>query len=144
MSTPAGSTNSATTASVAAAKPAGTARRLIAVAVSLVAGLVVWFVIHELAGVDLAARTGDTVQSVEWPAVALISLVAGFAGWALLAVLGRTRQPRRIWTIIAGAVLLLSLLGPLGAVDTASTLGLAALHLAVGVPLILLLRATAR
>jgi hypothetical protein len=144
MSTPAGSTNSAPTASTAAANPAGTSRRLIAVATGVLAGLVVWFVIHELAGVDLAARTGDTVQSVGWPAVALTSLVAGLAGWGLLAVLGRTRHPRRTWTIIASVVLALSLLGPLGAVDTASKLGLAALHLTVGVSLIVLLRTTAR
>ncbi|MFD0774821.1 DUF6069 family protein, partial [Streptomonospora algeriensis] len=76
----------------------------------------------------------------------LAGLVAGLAGWALLAVLERLMgRPGPVWSTVATAVLLLSLLGPLfSAADTASTIVLLVAHLLVGAVVILGLAPTAR
>ncbi|WP_424533326.1 DUF6069 family protein [Sphaerisporangium viridialbum] len=113
------------------------ARRPLTVAGATVAALAVWALADPVAGIDLAVRAGGAVQSVGPASVAMASLVAGLAAWALLASLERlTSRPGLIWTIIAFAVLVLSLLGPLGAVGTASTLALAGMHLVVAAVLI--------
>jgi hypothetical protein len=54
-------------------------------------------------------------------------------GWGLLAALEtRTTQPRKVWTIAAVAVLLVSLALPLAfATTTAAAVGLVTIHLAV-------------
>ena len=73
-------------------------------------------------------------------AVALTSLTAGLAGWALLAVLERTvGRPARWWRAVALLVYVVSLLGPLGATSTAVALALAALHTVVAGLLVVLL-----
>jgi hypothetical protein len=71
--------------------------------------------------------------------VVVIALLACLAGWAVLALLERLlpRNARRIWTITALAVLLMSfapLLAP--GMDTATRLTLGALHVAVAAVLI--------
>jgi hypothetical protein len=118
-----------------------TARGLTVVAAA-VAALVVWAIAGPLAGLDLTARSGGPPQPVGPVAVLFVSLLAGLAGWALLAVLERaTRHGRLIWTAVAVAVLALSLLGPLGSgSDTTSRVVLAAMHVVVGGVLIAGLR----
>ena len=92
-----------------------------------------------LAGVSLRVQSGSSTQSVGAAAVVAVSVLAGLAGWALLAALQRlVGRPRRWWTSTALVVLALSLLGPLGqGVGTAATCTLVAMHLAVGTVLIL-------
>jgi hypothetical protein len=60
------------------------------------------------------------------------------AGWASPALLERlTARARTIWTVIAVAVLMLSLLaGPAAGITSGAKAGLALLHLAVGVVVI--------
>ena len=101
--------------------------------------LVVWALAVPLAGTTLTVRMAGGTQTVDPVSVVVASLVAGLAGWALLAVLERwSARPGRIWTIIALAVCALSLTGPLGsAVGAAATLVLVLLHLAVGAVLVL-------
>lgn len=131
---------------VAAARPARRRDRGLAVLAATAATLAVWAAAVPAAGVDLAVRNGGTEQSVTPAAVGVSTLVAGLAGWALLALLERfTARARAVWTGAAGLVLLLSLLGPLGGgVGAAATLTLVALHLAAAAVLVPLLRRTAR
>ena len=89
-----------------------------------VAALLIWFVNEPL--------------FVSPAAVVLTSLLAGLAGWGLLALLELlTRRPRRIWLAVAVPVLLVSLLGPLTADAPPSAIAaLLAMHSSVGAILI--------
>ncbi len=109
-------------------------RRWLSVLVAMAAGIAVWTVLHPFLGIDLEVRaTGGSTQQVSQLAVALTSLVAGFAAWATVAALERfTRRPRAVWNAVAGAVLALSLLGPLGGQTAGAKVGLVVLHLVVG------------
>lgn len=120
--------------------------RLLAVLAATVATLVVWAVADPLIGVELAVRGGGGDQRITPVAVALATVVAGLAGWALLALLERfTNRPRPVWTAVALGVLVLSLLGPLGGgVGTAAKVALVLMHLAAAAVLIPLLRRTAK
>ncbi len=87
---------------------------------------------------------GGEAQSVTVVSAILAASVAGGLGWALLAILGAvSNKARRVWTALASVVLLLSLAGPLGAdADTATTSALVAMHLVVGLILIVGLHRT--
>ncbi|MDP9866745.1 MULTISPECIES: DUF6069 family protein [Streptosporangium] len=112
-------------------------RRALTVAGATAAALVLWALTGPVAGIGLSVRLDGAVQPVGPAAVATASLLAGLAGWALLALLERIlKRPGRTWTVIAAVVLALSLAGPLGAVDTASTVVLAGMHLIVAAVLI--------
>lgn len=111
--------------------------RALAVVGAALAALGVWVVAAPVAGARLAVESGSGVMEVGPVAVVLSALVAGGAGWAVLALLERTtRHARRTWTVIAVAVLAVSLLGPLGGVGAGSVLALVAMHLLVGAVLI--------
>jgi hypothetical protein len=114
-------------------------RRWIWIAIAAAAGLAVWTLAVPLAGVDLTVGSGAAAQTVGPVAVVTVSLVTGAAAWALLAFLqARFRHGRRAWQIIAGVVLVLSLLGPAGMGASGAALAvLIAMHLAVGAVLIL-------
>ena len=120
--------------------------RLVAVALSVVAALVVW-VIATLLGTELEV-TSPLVGTLTIDALLVIVSVIplALAAWGVLALLERfTPRARTIWTIVASAVLVLSL-PALALLD--ATLGtkvaLAFMHLATGLTLILLLRRGAR
>ncbi|MGV9384094.1 DUF6069 family protein [Nonomuraea sp. NPDC003707] len=109
-------------------------RLLLTVIGAPAAALAVWALAVPLSGAALTVRAGGGTQTVGPVSVIVASLVAGLAGWALLAVLERrAARPGRVWTITALVVLVLSLFGPLGsAVGLATTLVLMLLHLVVG------------
>lgn len=113
-------------------------RLLLTVIGAPAAALAVWALAVPVAGTALTVRMGDGTQSVGPVPVVVASLLAGLAGWALLAVLERfASRPGRIWTIVALVVLALSLLGPVGSgVGTVATLVLVLLHLVVGAVLV--------
>jgi hypothetical protein len=123
-----------------------TTNRLVTTVAAVVAAGVTFAVLDSAAGIDLAARTGTTVQHVTLAAAVLAAAVSAAAGWGLLALLERfTTKARAVWTAIAAAALLLSLLvGPTAGVTTAAKLGLAALHLVVGAVVIVGLRRSTR
>lgn len=105
----------------------------------------IWAVAAHLADVELLvpAGGGDTVELTLAP-VLVVSLAAGLAGWGLAVLLAsRVPRPRRVWTWMAGLVLVLSLLPVWLAVEgLASQLVLTVLHLAVAAVLIALLATT--
>ncbi|MGW0807926.1 DUF6069 family protein [Nonomuraea sp. NPDC002799] len=113
-------------------------RRLLTVFGAPVAALAGWAAAVPLAGITLTAEMSGAPQTVGPVMVVVASLLAGLAGWALLAVLERVAsRPGRLWTIIALIVLTLSLFGPLGAgAGAAATLVLIGLHLIVGAVLV--------
>ena len=104
------------------------------VAVAVVAAEIVFLLIDQVAGLPLSVPGQGDVGAV---AVGVTAAVAGLLGWALLAFLQRaTRRGRTAWAAIASVVLLLSLAGPLGAATVGAGAALAALHLTVGLVLI--------
>src|SRR5699024_2604639 len=112
-------------------------RRLAVLGLAALAGLATWAVVVPLLAVPLAARTGRAVTILWAVSVAVAAVVAGAAGWLALALLERVRMhARRVWTVLAGVVLVLSRLGPLGGVGGGAIGGLLALHLVVGLTLI--------
>ncbi|WIM93346.1 DUF6069 family protein [Actinoplanes oblitus] len=112
--------------------------RLITVAAGTAGALLLWAVNDPWAGHDLLVRQGGTVQHVGPVAVAVTALFAGLAAWALLAVLERTvRHPTRTYRIITSILLVLSLAGPLAGIGIGTRLALTAMHLTVGLALIL-------
>lgn len=120
------------------------AATVLAAAVTAAAG---WAIAGPLAGVTLAVRltAAGPVQRVGLTAVLTASLLAGLAGWALLAVLERRAGgARTAWTVIALTTLAVSLAGPLAARSAAAAGVLAGLHLLVGGVLVAGLRRTAR
>ncbi|HET6626079.1 MAG TPA: DUF6069 family protein [Nocardioidaceae bacterium] len=122
--------------------------RLVAVAASTAAALAAWVVAGPVLGVEIATLTAADGGSATVGAVAVVvsAAVTTLAGWALLAALERfTRAARRSWTVIAGMVLLVSLIGPATLGSTAgSAVGLVVMHLVVGATAIPLLARTAR
>ncbi|MFI5912584.1 DUF6069 family protein [Dactylosporangium sp. NPDC051541] len=104
------------------------------VVAAVAAAEIVYLLVRHAAGVDLSVPGQGPVGPA---AVAITAALAGLLGWALLAVLERTaRKGRTIWVVIAAAVLLVSLLGPLGAASAGAVAGLIALHLTVGAVLL--------
>ncbi|MFI5694339.1 DUF6069 family protein [Kribbella sp. NPDC051586] len=118
--------------------------RLAVVAVAAAAAVAGWAILAPLAGLTLTARQGG-VQHIGAAAVLASTIVVAFAGWGLLAILERrTSRARDTWTVIAAIVCVLSLGSPLtNGIGLGAKLGLASLHLIVGVTVILGLRRTA-
>ena len=117
-------------------------RNAITVIGATVGALALWLVETRLIGVDLAVRTGDVVQPVTGVSVVATALVAGLAATLTAWLLTRLapRRCRTVWTVLASAVLLVSLLGPIGATSPAAVVSLVALHLLVGLALLVGLR----
>jgi Family of unknown function (DUF6069) len=123
--------------------------RALAVIAATLAALAVWLITDPLLGNDIYAPTApgsEKLMPITAVLVAITSLVAALAGWALLSVLERfSARARTIWTSIAVVFALLSLAGPLSALPSAGgadALALAFMHLAVAVVLIPLLAST--
>lgn len=120
--------------------------RTAVVLVSVAASVVVWIVVT-IAGVrlDVTSPAVGTL-TIDLLLVVVSALPLALAAWGVLALLERFgRRPRRTWTIVAVAVLVLSLppLALLGATP-ATLIMLALMHLATGLVLILLLPRPAR
>jgi hypothetical protein len=115
--------------------------RIGAVVGAAVAGLIVWIVAQGVLDGGLRAPGfGDQgPRDVALAAVIVAPVLAGLAAWALLGILERrTSAPRRVWTIVALVVLIVSLSAPLSGsgVEGADRVALLVEHLAVGAVLI--------
>ncbi|TWD84790.1 hypothetical protein FB561_5986 [Kribbella amoyensis] len=118
--------------------------RLAVVGATAVAAEALWVVLTQVAGIDLKAQQGGTIE-VGAVSVGFASLAMAFLGWGLLALLERRgkRNPRDTWTVVAAIVCTTSLGSPLNSgIGAGSKLGLAALHVIVGAVVILGLRRT--
>jgi hypothetical protein len=115
-----------------------TTTRLVTIAAAAASALVFWTLTDGIGGIDLAIRQGGATQPVGPAPVAATTLIVGFLAWGLLAILERRAQrPARAWRIIALAVFVVSLSGPLGSgADLSSKLILAGMHMLVALILI--------
>ncbi len=124
-------------------------RRLATVVTAVVTALALWAIAVHAAGVDLQSPGFGQYQrpaALNPATVAVVSGLAGFAAWGLLALLERTtRRPRRVWTAVALLSLVVSLGAPLSGhgASGASRGILACLHVLVAVTIIVLLGRTA-
>ncbi|KQY46604.1 DUF6069 family protein [Cellulomonas sp. Root137] len=100
---------------------------------ALAVALAIWVIAVPVAGIEL--RAGTPPQTIGVASVAVTTLVVTLAAWAVRALL-RRRTPVA-WWLTCAIVLLISLLGPLGASSRAAVGTLLALHLAVGAVLAL-------
>jgi hypothetical protein len=118
--------------------------RLAVVGVTVAAALAVWAVLSPLAGIDLQAKQGSTIQ-VGAGSVLFASAAMSSAGWGLLAILEHnTVNARKVWTVVAVIACITSLGSPIfGGIGVGAKLGLASLHLVVGAVNIFGLRRTA-
>lgn len=119
--------------------------RGLAAAGATASALAVWAVAELALGVDLRSPATSAQPSHDIAAthVAVAAATSSLAGWALLAVLERlTARARTVWTVIAAAVLVVSLGAPLsGAEITAADQAvLVALHITVAAVLVPALR----
>lgn len=119
--------------------------RLIAIGGGLVAALLTWGIAVAV-GVELVVTRAGTAIAIGAVNVILSTLLASFAGWGVLALLERfTARARTIWTVVAVAVVVLSLLPTVTAdASTGTRIALTAMHLAVGAVVVPLLRKDAR
>jgi Family of unknown function (DUF6069) len=127
--------------------PSATARlsrsRALGIGGAVMAAVAVWVVAVPMLGLHLMVQFGPgSPESVGVDFVVGASLIASLLGWGLLAMLERrTPRARTIWTVVAIAVLLVSLSLPLSTGTTASTrAALAMMHVAVAAVLIPALR----
>jgi hypothetical protein len=118
-------------------RPPSGARTAVTILVALVLSVLVWVIAGPIAGLDLHA--GD--MSVNPGTIIPVVVVTGILAWLLRLALMHTTHGVLIWTITAGVVLLLSLLGPilLGAGGGALA-ALLVMHILSGGALILGLR----
>lgn len=116
-------------------------RRALVLATAPLTGLATWAVVDLALGVDLVAREGATgTRTIGPDDVVVAALVVAAAGWGLLALLERWRGHGRWWAPVAWTVLALSLLGTLAGIGLPAVAGLMALHVTVGLAVILTLR----
>jgi hypothetical protein len=112
-------------------------RRALTVTGATAAAVLPW-IAARAGGVELEVTTGGQPITVDLLGVVSAALAASLAGWGVLALLERlTSRARRIWTAIAVAVLLVSLV-PLLVAEAAivTVVYLALMHVAVGTVLI--------
>jgi hypothetical protein len=134
-----------TSAAVATHTPIAHPRRprALGVAASVLAAVAVWVVAVPILGAHLTVRFGHgAVQNVQISSVIATSILASLLGWTVLTILEkRTRRAVAIWTGIALATTLLSLLFPiLAGITTSTKIALATMHLGVAAILIPALR----
>ena len=109
--------------------------RALTVAAAILLPVLIWLVADPVAGHDLIVDGGPDQEPLQVAAfaVVVVPLLAGLAGWGLLAVLEKmTRHARVIWLVIAAVFLLISFLPLTGPGTPWSTrLILGSMHLVV-------------
>jgi hypothetical protein len=112
----------------------GTRRRDLGVALLTTGAVALGWLLWSAAGVDLDVRSGDGSRHVGLVSALVTAAVAALVGGGVLRFLERrTSRALTVWTWLGVAVLLVSLLGPLGATTGIGVVALASLHLVVGV-----------
>ncbi|MFI0487679.1 DUF6069 family protein [Actinomadura sp. 9N215] len=124
-------------------------RRVRAAAVAAAVAIsTVLYLVASAAGVDFLLTDPGKTEAYHLKTfdVVLISAVSGLLGWGTMAVLERfTRHARTVWSVLAGAVLVLSFV-PIGLeqASAATRAVLTIIHIAVAVALLPLLRRPGR
>ena len=96
---------------------------------AIIANLVIWTISRYAGHVDLSVNGSDVGPF----AVVIVTLLAGLVAWGLLVFLEqRTANAWTIWRNIALVVLVISLLGPLGADKAPGKTTLSLMHVFAG------------
>ncbi|MFG2332671.1 DUF6069 family protein [Streptomyces sp. NPDC048604] len=114
-------------------------RRFGITTLAVLAPVLVWLVADPLLGHPLRISDGDRTLDIGAVPAAVVALLASLSGWGLLAALERfgVGNAHAIWTVLAGAVLVVSFLPLLGGGMSGGTrVSLALMHLAVAAVLI--------
>jgi hypothetical protein len=121
-----------------------TRRDLAVVLAAVVAGVATWSV-WTVAGAELTVDTGSGPRRIGVLTVAVTALLVAAAASGLLRLLEtRLSSGRRAWLVVAVAVWVLSLLGPMAATSAETLAALVSLHVVVGVVVVLGLLRPAR
>lgn len=123
-------------------------RRTLAIAAAVVVNVII-LGIGRLAKGDLpVAKINGNPQTINVAMVIGVTALVGIIAWGLLSVLERMmthERARTIWTVVALAIFLLSLLGPLsGGVNASSKIVLACMHIGAAATIIPLMRQSRR
>jgi hypothetical protein len=114
-------------------------KSLYAVGGAVLSTAALW-IIARILGIDLRVdpRNGQPPGEIALPFAAAMALVVALLGWGTRALLGRfTRHAARVWTAVAGVVLVVSFLPILAVGATGGTKAILALmHLAVAACLV--------
>ncbi|SMF57327.1 DUF6069 family protein [Streptomyces sp. Amel2xC10] len=113
--------------------------RALAVVGAVLADALIWLVAHGLFDLDLRVPDGPgstSTSELPFPVVVVSVAVVSLLGWGLLALLERFApgRARTTWTVLAVAVLVLSLFAPLFSegLSAGNRITLVLLHLTVG------------
>jgi Family of unknown function (DUF6069) len=120
--------------------------RVLTGVIAAVAALLVWVIAVPVLDVELSATDYQGQPMEIGPLNILVfTILPALAGWGLIAVLERFAPSRAkmIWTVIAVAVLLLSLV-PLSQMSAAAAASLGLMHLIVGGVIIFAMRSTSK
>lgn len=117
--------------------------RGVSVLIATFAPLIIWILAVPLGGVHLDVKfgQGQPLQTITPANILVVAAIVSLLAWTLLAVLERVRasaaSARRLWSILAGVVLVLSFAGPLtSAVGIGAKLTLLAMHAVVAAVLL--------
>jgi hypothetical protein len=110
-------------------------RRGAVIGIAVVAAVAVWG-ISRATGIDLLVKSGSDQRAVGLASVVVVAVLAGLGALAVSASAGRSAHPRRVWLGISVPLLVVSLVGPLGAATVGAGLALASMHILVGAILI--------
>lgn len=112
--------------------------RIGAIVAATASTLIAWVTMVPVSGIELTVPAGAGVRIVDAVDVAFAAAASGVAAVGIATLIGRrARRPRRTWTIVATAVFVLSLLGPVSSgAPIGITFSLIALHSVVAVVLI--------
>jgi hypothetical protein len=119
---------------------------MLSMAVAVLVPVIVWALAGAAGAEFVVANPLIGTLQIDWTLLVVSTLPVALAAWGVLAVLEHfTRRARTIWTIIAVAALVLSVL-PIAFVDTSDStrVALGLIHLATGLFLIRMLRHGAR
>lgn len=140
---------SATPASPASRAASPVRTRALAVVAAVVVDAVIWLVAHGPFDLDLRIPDGPgstSTSELPFPTVVVAVAVVSLLGWGLLALLERFApgRARTVWTVVAVAVVVLSLFAPLFSegLSAGNRVTLVLLHLTVGAVLIPAFRRT--
>ncbi|MEI7057800.1 DUF6069 family protein [Nocardioides sp. CCNWLW239] len=110
-------------------------------ATAAAAAAVVWVLWTQVGGVALEVKSGSGTQQIGLASVIISTLVIAIVGGTLLRWwAGRSEKGTRRWTMLAIGIAVASLITPTSAVTVAAGLGLASLHVVVGIVVIVGLR----
>jgi len=122
--------------------------RVLGVLAAVAGAFTTWTIAGPILGARMLVPDNGVILHITWDRVLVIAPLVSLLGWGLIAVLERfvARRARAIWTVAAGAVLLLSFVKPLFSegVTPGTRVGLCLTHITLAAILIPVIRRTSK